>query len=66
MTGYLGEDTDNYDGGRGQSGRDYIDFLDGWLCHQQGHIGDDNTEGLRGNVKGIHQVAYDFPDYSCD
>ncbi|MEE2829403.1 MAG: hypothetical protein VX498_09455, partial [Myxococcota bacterium] len=66
MTGYLGEDSEDYEGGRGWGGRDYIDFLDGWLCHQQGHIGDDNSEGLRGNVRGIHGVPYDFPDYSCD
>lgn len=66
MTGYLGDDSDDYGSGRGRSGRDYIDFLDGWLCHRQGHLGDDNTEGLRGNVRGLHNVPYDFPDYECD
>ena len=66
FTGYLGDDDEDYNGGRGASGRDYIDFLDGWMCHEQGHLGSDNTEGLRGNVRGIHKVPYDFPDYSCD
>ena len=66
MTGYLGDDSEDYGGGRGWGGRDYLDFLDGWLCHQQGHIGDDNSEGLRGNFRGIHQFPYDFPTSSSD
>ncbi|HCP44821.1 MAG TPA: hypothetical protein DIU15_02155 [Deltaproteobacteria bacterium] len=66
LTGYLGEDTDEYDGGRGAGGRDLMDFLDGWLCHHgDAYNGSDDSKGLRGNVKGIHQVPYDFPDYEC-
>jgi len=66
LTGYLGEDDEEYDGGRGAGGRDLMDFLDGWLCHHgDAHNGPDDSKGLRGNVKGIHQVPYDFPDYEC-
>jgi hypothetical protein len=66
FTGYLGEDDEEYDGGRGAGGRDYVDFLDGWMCHSLGHLGADDNSGLRGNVRGIHKVQYDFPDYDCD
>ena len=67
MRGYLGADTAEYDGGRGNSGRALIDFLDGWLCpHGDSRNGDNASQGLRGNVRGIHEVPYDFPDYECD
>ena len=56
MRGYLGADTEEYDGGRGYSGRDLIDFLDGWLCHHgDSRNGETDSKGLRGNVRGIHE-----------
>jgi hypothetical protein len=46
---------------RGEIGRDLVDFLDGWICQDYGQLGANDTEGLRGNVRGIHQLTYDFP-----
>ena len=46
---------------RGAAGRDLVDFLDGWFCLGYGDKGADDTEGMRGIVKGIHQLSYDFP-----
>lgn len=46
---------------RGVAGRDLVDLLDGWICQGHGQIGGNDAEGLRGNVRGIHQLTYDFP-----
>jgi hypothetical protein len=48
---------------RGASGADLVDFLDMWICADLGDVGASDTEGLRGNALGLHDLAYDFtPD----
>lgn len=46
---------------RGVVGRDLVDFLDGWICLGYGDIGADDTKGLRGIVKTLSGLSYDFP-----
>lgn len=60
LTGYLGSGSASFSN-RGVAGRDLVDFLDGWICQGHGELGADDTEGLRGNVRGLHQTTYDFP-----
>ena len=50
---------------RGVAGRDHVDFVDGWRCLGFGSDGADDTKGLKGNLRGIHQVTYDFPALDC-
>jgi hypothetical protein len=45
---------------RGAAGRDLVDFLDGWFCLEYGDKGDDDTKGVRGIVKTLHGLSYDF------
>jgi hypothetical protein len=45
---------------RGAAGRDLVDFLDGWFCLGYGDKGDDDTKGMRGIVKTLHGLSYDF------
>ena len=45
---------------RGYAGRDLVDFLDGWSCLGYGDIGEDDTKGMRGIVKTLHKLSYDF------
>ena len=46
---------------RGGTGRDLVDFLDGWFCLGYNEEGSNDNEGIRGIVKGIHKLSYDFP-----
>lgn len=46
---------------RGVAGPDLVDFLDGWACLGYGDRGDDDAHGLRGVVKGLASLSYDFP-----
>lgn len=59
MTGYLQPENDKFED-RGERGRDLVDLLDGWRCLGHGNEGADNSQGLRGNAVGIHQLSYDF------
>ena len=45
---------------RGAPGRDLVDFLDGWFCLGYGDMGANDTEGMRGIVKTLHGLSYDF------
>jgi hypothetical protein len=45
---------------RGAAGRDLVDFLDGWFCLGYGDKGADDTTGVRGIVKTLHGLSYDF------
>ena len=58
MTGYLQSGNAKFKD-RGKAGRDLVDFLDGWFCLGYGDKGD-NTKGVQGNVKGLHELSYDF------
>jgi len=46
---------------RGVAGRDLVDFLDGWFCLGYNEKGSNDNEGIRGIVKGMHKLSYDFP-----
>jgi len=37
-----------------------VDFLDGWSCLGYGDQGADDTKGMRGIVKTLHKLSYDF------
>jgi len=37
-----------------------VDFLDGWFCLGYGDMGANDTEGMRGIVKTLHGLSYDF------
>jgi hypothetical protein len=51
---------------RGAAGRDLVDFLDGWSCLGFGDRGADDAHGLRGVVKGLAGLSYDFAELaSC-
>jgi hypothetical protein len=51
---------------RGAAGRDLVDFLDGWFCLGYGDKGADDAKGVRGIVKTLHVLSYDFADVaSC-
>jgi hypothetical protein len=50
---------------RGVAERDLIDFLDGWFCFGFGLEGADDTEGVRGIVRSIHELTYDFGRAEC-
>lgn len=51
---------------RGAAGRDLVDFLDGWSCLGFGDRGADDAHGLRGVVKGLAGLSYDFTELaSC-
>ncbi|HPQ69072.1 MAG TPA: hypothetical protein PKW95_08070 [bacterium] len=64
MTSYLKEGYGKFHD-RGVAGRDLVDFLDGWFCLGFGDEGD-NTKGVKGNVKGLHKLSYDFKNLdSC-
>lgn len=58
LTTYLNDSAKFSD--RGVTGRDLVDFLDGWFCLGYGDKGDDD-EGVQGNVSGLHELSYDFP-----
>lgn len=51
---------------RGVAGRDFVDFLDGWFCMGFDDKGTDDTKGVRGIVKGLLKLSYDFANVaSC-
>ena len=45
---------------RGVAGRDHVDFVDGWRCLGYGADGADDGVGLKGNLRGLHGMTYDF------
>jgi hypothetical protein len=59
MTRYLQPENDKFED-RGERGRDLVDLLDGWRCLGFGSEGANDSQGLRGNARGIHQLSYDF------
>ncbi len=66
VTTYLGKDYAKFSD-RGYAGRDLVDFLDGWFCLGYGNKGENDESGLRGIVKGLYQLSYDFPELaSCE
>jgi len=66
ITTYFKKDNSKFSD-RGVAGVDLVDFLDGWFCLGYGEKGEDDSTGVRGNVKGLHKLSYDFTDLaSCE